>query len=375
MLLAVPAALLAGRGRVYANPNVVQEHYRWRNDNGSESAATWKAAQDTRITGQDRNENIRLRFAIANTAQYTSADNYQYLLEYSTGTTGPWAAVPVSAGSDPFEMTATSYYADGANTTNQLTGSGTFAAGRCVEDTSNATANYSLSQGDYTEFEYCFQATSNALRSGTYYFRLTNDRSDLDGYDRYAEVVIAPATPTPSVAPTPTVTPSVTPTPNAFKTPSPTPSVTPTPFGFQTPTPTPSVTPSATVTPTPPLETFLSTGDSYVVQNQGDTNYGTETTMEVRSYDALFGAQNRRSFVEFDLSSISSAATILSATTRLYLATAPAGSRYYDLHRVTASWTETGITWNNQPAAAGNSERYRDHGNVGGCLAGMERDQ
>lgn len=38
-----------------------QEGYRWRNDDGSESAATWKAAQDTDITGLDKETTVRLR--------------------------------------------------------------------------------------------------------------------------------------------------------------------------------------------------------------------------------------------------------------------------------------------------------------------------
>ena len=39
-------------------PNWVQEHYQWRNDNGSESAATWKASADTAISGVTNTNDI-----------------------------------------------------------------------------------------------------------------------------------------------------------------------------------------------------------------------------------------------------------------------------------------------------------------------------
>ncbi len=41
-----------------------QEGYRWRNDDGSESAATWHAAQDTDITDVGTAENIRFGFLV-----------------------------------------------------------------------------------------------------------------------------------------------------------------------------------------------------------------------------------------------------------------------------------------------------------------------
>lgn len=38
-----------------------QTHFRWRNDNGDEDGATWKAAEDVNITGQALGVNVRLR--------------------------------------------------------------------------------------------------------------------------------------------------------------------------------------------------------------------------------------------------------------------------------------------------------------------------
>ena len=44
--------------------NVSQEHFRWRNDDGSESAATWKQNEDINHTNQATAENVRLRIQV-----------------------------------------------------------------------------------------------------------------------------------------------------------------------------------------------------------------------------------------------------------------------------------------------------------------------
>src|SRR3989304_4386486 len=45
-----------------------QNAYRWRNDDGSETSATWAAAENTALTGLSKNTAKRLRFGAANTA-------------------------------------------------------------------------------------------------------------------------------------------------------------------------------------------------------------------------------------------------------------------------------------------------------------------
>jgi hypothetical protein len=104
---------------------------------------------------------------------------------------------------------------------------------------------------------------------------------------------------------------------------------------------------------TVPLSTCTLTAvtDSYV---DGDvlaagSNFGTAATLSVRS--AALG--NRRSFVRFDLTACPDFANarVISATMVLFATTAAAG-RTYDVHRATASWSETVVTWNAQPAIA-----------------------
>lgn len=90
--------------------------------------------------------------------------------------------------------------------------------------------------------------------------------------------------------------------------------------------------------------------DSHVDQFSSGSNFGTATTLIVES--AAFASN--RSFLRFDVSGcVPAGATVLAARLKLYLWNAPGGNRTHNVHRVTASWTETGITWSNQPGVAG----------------------
>lgn len=98
--------------------------------------------------------------------------------------------------------------------------------------------------------------------------------------------------------------------------------------------------------------TLTAVADAYV---DGDllaagSNFGTAAILSVRS--SVLG--NRRSFVRFDLTACPDFANarVTSATMYLFATTAAAG-RTYDVHRATASWSETVVTWNDQPAVAG----------------------
>ena len=96
---------------------------------------------------------------------------------------------------------------------------------------------------------------------------------------------------------------------------------------------------------------FDASADSSVSTGSPTTNSGTSTAMTVGS----FFLNNQRSLVRFDVSSIPASFTVQSATLTLCATTTPAVSRTYNVTRVTASWVETTITWNNQPAVAGSA--------------------
>ena len=100
--------------------------------------------------------------------------------------------------------------------------------------------------------------------------------------------------------------------------------------------------------------------DAWVDELLKTTNKGNTNSIQIRS--SSLG--DDRAFLRFDLvkcvPAIPSATAVKKATLRIHLGSAPGGSRTYNLNRVTAPcseaattcWTETGLTWNNQPAVA-----------------------
>ena len=104
---------------------------------------------------------------------------------------------------------------------------------------------------------------------------------------------------------------------------------------------------SCTITATPSSTTAVA--DVGVREASAGTNFGTATTNAVSSA----AAANQRMYIRFDLTqcspTIPSSATIRLATLRIYVSALPAACRTIDIFRSTATWTETGITWTNQP--------------------------
>lgn len=127
-----------------------------------------------------------------------------------------------------------------------------------------------------------------------------------------------------------------------------------------------AITPQAltifTSADTVPISTCTLTtaeADTYAHEDSAGTNFGTATTMHVRSgvgtVVILTFPDNKRSFVRFNLASCSipSSARVVTAEMKLFLSTAPAASRTYQVHQVTQTWGETTLDWDNQPTVAG----------------------
>ncbi|PIS42206.1 MAG: hypothetical protein COT24_04665, partial [Candidatus Kerfeldbacteria bacterium CG08_land_8_20_14_0_20_40_16] len=157
-------------------------HFRWRDNNyGLNVNNGWLAVEDTIYSDLSANTTIRLRVEIPDTG--VTATNYQYRINYAarTGTTcgdESFTAVPVTATTEHFEMVDSLYTNDDDITSGFLTapttGTWTWANGKGVEDPSNQTSNFSLTNAYYTEFEYAIQATTNSLAGTTYCFQLSN---------------------------------------------------------------------------------------------------------------------------------------------------------------------------------------------------------
>jgi hypothetical protein len=104
---------------------------------------------------------------------------------------------------------------------------------------------------------------------------------------------------------------------------------------------------TCTITATPSSTTAVR--DATVLQGSPISNVGTATTTNIASATLA----NRRLYLFFDLAqcspAIPSSAIVRLATLRLYVSGLPASCRTIDLFRVTATWSESTITWNNQP--------------------------
>ena len=129
---------------------------------------------------------------------------------------------------------------------------------------------------------------------------------------------------------------------------------------------------TCTITATPTTTTAVL--DVSVRQGSPATNFGSATTTNVASGSAV----NRRLYITADLTlcspTIPVTAIVRLATLRLYVSGLPAVCRTMDLFPVTAAWTESAITWTNQPfgtainnPASGSRSGTFDVGTPAGC--------
>lgn len=92
--------------------------------------------------------------------------------------------------------------------------------------------------------------------------------------------------------------------------------------------------------------TFTAVADTYVQDTTATTNYGTSTQFVVDNSPV------RKTFLKFSVSGLTSAVT--SAKLRIHVngtGGSPSGGTWRAM--VDTSWSETGVTWNNQPAIGG----------------------
>lgn len=159
------------------NPLFTQVTFRLRNDNGSETTATWVAAEGADAT-LVTDTNYRIRFRIDET-NGRSWSNKTWNLYYSKNA-GAYTAV---ASGQPVKLSLSSNFTQGDDCTTQLTGgTGTFVTdnnGMC--ESSGATN--SGSAGYLFEVEYCFQIDSAYVAQGdTINLRVYDSSTAINAY-------------------------------------------------------------------------------------------------------------------------------------------------------------------------------------------------
>ena len=146
-----------------------QTQYRWRNNNGSESAATWKAAANAPLTQTTFNETLRLR-----TEYYCFGTGgtlpLNHNISYSKDGGITWTPITEATNND-FVLVSSTGAPHGTNTTNQLgtaTG-GTYVAGKVVSQNA-PNMGFNLNSDERTEMEWVIQPTIFCQNATTYLF-------------------------------------------------------------------------------------------------------------------------------------------------------------------------------------------------------------
>ena len=147
--------------------NLSQGNWRWRSNNGNETTATWKAAENTAIVITDTST-IRLRIEISNITG--GAKDFSQSLQYATNTNGPWETV--NSVSSSFVLAGSSLFVtQGQATTKQLMGNSnnSFVSGQII--VSNEQFLQSLPDATKTEYEWLIKPAQSIEKNTTYYFR------------------------------------------------------------------------------------------------------------------------------------------------------------------------------------------------------------
>jgi hypothetical protein len=118
------------------------------------------------------------------------------------------------------------------------------------------------------------------------------------------------------------------------------------------------ITFSDEVCSSPGSQTVTASADSHVEEDAATTNFGTNGDLYVQSKST----QDRRSYVKFVLPSVPSNCSVSVAILRMFHTVNTTG-RTIQVFRAAASWTESGVTWSNQPGPNGTASTYSPTGN------------
>lgn len=149
-----------------ASPILNQERFRGRNDDGSESGATWKTTGSNQnwSNGTDTANRFRVRFVIRESNSRNANNSYILFYSHNSGTyTNLTTSSNVIRGIVSKNTTWT--ITDGDATTEQLAwaGGGTWFAGYYDDNQSTSTV---LLNNQYTEMEYCLYLVDADVNNG-----------------------------------------------------------------------------------------------------------------------------------------------------------------------------------------------------------------
>lgn len=159
----------------FANANTRISAYRWRNNNGTETTATWKAPLNTPV--QINNfDALRIRIAVE---EYSTGNNgvtvnVNSKIEFSDNNGNSWQSILIS--DSPFNFEVSTDVAHETATTQQIvTGNpSSFVPGLFLSADSNSNISLPVSQSKFTEQEFSLKPTAFIKKGATYTFRIAN---------------------------------------------------------------------------------------------------------------------------------------------------------------------------------------------------------
>jgi len=155
---------------------LAQENFRWRYDDGSETTASWIAAQDTDITLRPRGI-LRLRFRLLDTGGTTLGKGSLFVSRNGG------AYERVSTSSNFVRACPSAVLSSEVPTTEQLTGVETgYVASEVSFD--GQTGEVVFAAGNSSDLEYVFRLLGNVRHSDTYDFRVYDNDDPIGTYTR-----------------------------------------------------------------------------------------------------------------------------------------------------------------------------------------------
>ncbi|WP_188502561.1 HYR domain-containing protein, partial [Pontibacter amylolyticus] len=164
-----------------AGPSLSYGNWRWRNDDGSETNATWKGAENQEVEIISADEMLRLRIKIASQAasglDYTFTNRIENQIGYSRSADGPFTRISATEiNSEHFVLASSDDVQGGAATTEQLTPGvgGNFRAGQVLDSSTPQGALVFYNESIMKEFEWVLKPTAFA-QEGRYFFKISDE--------------------------------------------------------------------------------------------------------------------------------------------------------------------------------------------------------
>lgn len=170
-----------------------QTHSRFFNDDGSESAATGIAAEDTDPVSIDVDVTKRIRICVQNTKAIAGTEQMRF--QYNLLGAG-WNQITTTSSVVKAVASADTSWTinDGDATTDRIGGTGTFQAGEMIED-GDANSATSFGASEHSEYELVFQVVStDVVNNDTIDIRIVNTMNQvLDNYSHTPTITVVEA--------------------------------------------------------------------------------------------------------------------------------------------------------------------------------------